>query len=163
MLTTDQLAALKVAIDADPVLSAFPNTSDGAFEIAAALNQQASPAFVVWRSTVQTAEVGTAVNYVAVEAMTDANRGRINTFYTMNPESFDPSRTDVRAYWTNTFSGALGGQGEATRTALEALWRRNATRAEKVLATGTGTTAAPGTLGWEGTLSYADVQAARAA
>ena len=162
-LTTQQLQALGAYIAADPVLSAFPQGSDGAFEIAAALNKEATPAFVVWRSKVSTAEVGNAVNYIAVEAMTDANRGRITTFYTMNPQSFSPSRADVRSYWDNTFSGALGGQGQATRDALNALWRRNATIAEKVLASGTGTTASPATLGWEGSLNYSDVMQARGA
>ena len=161
MLTTAQLQALGAYIAADPVLSAYPMNSDGAFEIAAALNQEATPAFVVWRSTVTTAEVGNAVNYVAVEAMTDANRGRITTFYAMNPEAFSPARADIRSYWSNTFSGALGGQGQATRDALDALWRRNATIAEQVLASGTGTTASPATLGWEGSLNYSDVMAAR--
>jgi hypothetical protein len=162
MLTTAQLQALKAAIDADPVLSAQPLNSDGAFFIAAELNKEAAPAFIVWRKSVETAEVGNTVNYIAVEAMTDGNRNRIKTFYSMNPESFSPSRPDIRTYWANTFSGALGGQGAATRDALEALWRRNATRAEKALATGTGTTASPALLNWEGALTYFDVIGARA-
>jgi hypothetical protein len=95
--------------------------------------------------------------------MTDANRSRITTFYTMNPVQFDPSRSDVRSYWANTFSGALGGQGQATRDALEALWRRLASRAEKALATGTGSTATPASLGFEGAISIADAAAIRTA
>lgn len=116
-------------------------------------------AFIVWRKSVQTSEVGNAVNYIAVEAMTDANRGRITTFYTMNPQSFVP-RSDIRSYWANTFSGALGGQGQATRDALEALWRRAASLAESIFATGTGTTVAPGDAFFEGTLSHEDVSLA---
>jgi len=161
MLTTAQLQALKAAIDADPVLSAQPLNSDGAFFIAAELNKEAAPAFIVWRKSVDTAEVGNTVNYIAVEAMTDANRNRINTFYSMNPESFSPSRPDIRTYWANTFSGALGGQGATTRDALETLWRRNATRAEQILATGTGTYQSPALMGFEGFLSYQEVEKAR--
>jgi len=112
--------------------------------------------FIVWKSSVQTNEVGVAVNYIAVEAMTDSDRGRITTFYAMNPVSFVP-RSDIVLYWNNTFSGALGGQGQATRDALQALWRRAALLAEKVFATGTGTTATPGTLGYEGEVTSEDV------
>lgn len=153
MITTTQLAALRAGVFADPAAAA----------LLAAGNWQAvrdwlneMTAAVVWRSSVATAEVGRATNYVAVEAMTDANRGRINTFYLMNPVSFDPSRSDMRAYWANTFSGALGGQGQATRDALEALWRRTAKRAERLLATGTGTQVAPATLAWEGDVGDQD-------
>ena len=119
----------------------------------------AASSFICWRKSVQTAEVGKAVNYIAVEAMTDANRTRITTFYAMNPQTFEP-RADIRTFWDNTFSGALGGQGQATRDALTALWRRAATNAERFFATGTGTNATPGDLGLEVTLSITEVSTA---
>jgi hypothetical protein len=157
-MTPAQLQTLRTAIDAE---------TDPAFVTARTLGQtslmagfyNSGSAFVVWKATVQTAEVGKAVNYIAVEAMTDANRNRINTFYGMNPAQFEP-RSDVRTYWDNTFSGALGGQGQATRDALSALWRRAATRGEALYATGTGTTATPGVLVFEGTISDANIGAA---
>lgn len=161
-LTTAQQQALKSYIDSVPAWAALPNDSSNALIIAEALNLIATPAFIVWKTRVTTEEVGNAVNYVAVEAMTDANRGRITTFYAMNAVDFDPSRSDIRSYWSNTFSGALGGQGQTTRDALDALWRRGATVVEKVLATGTGSAASPATMGYEGSVAYWDVQAARA-
>jgi len=155
-MTPQQQATLKAYILADPALAAISSGPATDYNsIAIALN--AASTFVLWRKSVTTAEVGNAVNYIAVEAMTDANRGRITTFYTMNPANFDPSRADMRSYWSNTFSGALGGQGQATRDALEALWRRNATVAEKTLATGTGTFASPGAPTFEGSVSISDV------
>lgn len=42
-LTAAQLLTLNTAILADGILNAFPNTPDGAFAIAAALNQLAVP------------------------------------------------------------------------------------------------------------------------
>lgn len=154
MLTTQQLATLRAGVFADPAATAL--LAAGNWQAVRDWLNEVGTA-VVWRSSVATKEVGNAVNYIAVEAMTDANRGRINTFYVMNPESFDPSRSDMRTYWANTFSGALGGQGQTTRDALEALWRRLATRAERLLATGTGTQVAPAVLTWEG---FVDDQAA---
>jgi hypothetical protein len=41
------------------------------------------------------------------------------------------------------------------------LWKRPALLGEKILATGTGSDASPATLGYEGNISYQDVQAAR--
>src|SRR5512139_1635679 len=154
-LTTAQLTALKTYIDSQPAWAALPNNSDTAFFIADEMNKLASPAFIVWRKSVQSEEVGKTVSYVAVVNMTDANRGRITTFLQMNPQEFEPT-ADIRQYWADTFSGTLGGAGQATRDALTALWKRTATVAEKVLATGTGSDASPALLGWEGRLSYND-------
>jgi hypothetical protein len=62
---------------------------------------------------------------------------------------------------TDTFSGALGGQGQATRDALDALYRRTATRGERLYATGAGTTVSPGVLVYEGNISTGDITDAR--
>lgn len=162
-LTSPQLATLKAYINSVPAWAALPNDSDSALQIAASLNAPASPAWVVWRSSVPTLDIGRAVNYVAVAAMTTANLDRVRMFCEMNPSSFNPSRSDIRTFMSDTFSGALGGQGQASRDALDALYRRNATLIEKVLSSGTGSTASPATLGYEDSIGYADVQAARSA
>src|SRR5574343_869151 len=134
-LTPQQRKALKAYINSVPAWAALPNDSDSALQIAASLNAPASPAWVVWRSSVPTLDIGRAVNYVAVAAMTTANLDRVRLFCEMNPSSFDPSRSDIRTFMSDTFSGALGGQGQASRDALDALYRRNSTLAEKVLST----------------------------
>lgn len=159
-LTNAQLQTLKAAIAAetDPTFVSL-RTAGATNGMTAWYNELST--FVAWRKSVQTAEVGVAVNYIAVEAMTDANRTRITTFYAMNPSQFQP-RADIRTYWDNTFSGALGGQGQATRDALTALWKRTITRFEKLYATGTGTTATPGDIVVEGPLQEADLIAALA-
>ena len=161
-MTPAQLATLGTYIESVPAWAALPNTNAGNSTIQAGLNANASPDYIVWKSSLPTAEVGKTVNYVAVEALTDINRGKIDTFYGMNPDSFDPGRLDIRNYWANTFSGALGGQGQATRDALEALYRRKALLVEKVLATGTGSTVSPAVLGYEGTVTTDEIEQARA-
>lgn len=155
-MTNDELATLKTKLLAEldiSIRSAYQTRNDT--ELARLLNLPSM--FVAYKSKVQTKEVGEKVNYVAVEAMTDANRGRITTFYTMNPTEFSPARADVRSYWDNTFSGALGGQGQATRDALVALWKRAATKAEQYFCTGTGTDLSPGLFTWEGTVTIDDI------
>lgn len=159
-LTTAQLATLKTYINSVPSWASLPNDSTAALFIAGELNKPAAPAFVVWRRNIATAEIGPVLNYQAVAALTTANRDRATTFVALNPNSFNAS-ADIASYWDTTFGGALDGQGAATRAALQSLWRRSASVAEKVLATGTGTDAAPAVLGFEGSIDYASVQAAR--
>ena len=67
----------------------------------------------------------------------------------------------MRAGWqdalTNIPAGASGALVSAGWTTVRDTFKRLATRGEKVFATGTGTQATPGVLGWEGSLRDADV------
>ena len=160
-LTTAQLQTLKTAIlaETNPEFVGYRNAGDNA-GMASWYNVPSSA--IVWRSRVPTTEIGLTVNYVAVAAMTTANLDRIKTFITLNPVNFDPGRSDIRTYMSDTFSGALGGQGQATRDALDAMYRRAATRGEALYDTGTGTTVSPATLGYEGSIATDDVREALA-
>jgi len=143
MLTPSQLTALRAACFANPTAAAFfvaPGNSAG---LLGYLN--ADSTFIARRPSVGTAEIGPVLNYDAVAALTTANRDRATTFVALNPVSFMPT-ADIEAYWDTTFGGTLAGQGAATRAALKALWRVTATQAQRMLATGTGTTDLPGTL-----------------
>ena len=66
------------------------------------------------------------------------------------------SRANIRQGILDAFASAT-----ATRTALTALAKRLASRAEKALASGTGTNASPATLTWEGQITYADASLIR--
>lgn len=160
-LTSQQLQTLKTAINADPALAALPLTSDGAFAIAAVLNLPASPVFWAFRLGIDPAEIGRAVNYVAVAAMTTANLQRVSDFLRLNTSAF-VGRDDIKTFLNDTFSGTLGGQGQATRDALDLMLRRQVTRFERLYTTGTGSTASPGALVVEGPLDYQSVEQARA-
>jgi len=153
-MTPEQLATLRDAIlaETDPEFVEY-RTSGATGAMAGWFNQQASPAYVVFKKSVPTDDIGLTISYVALAAMTDANQGQLIRFTQLNPVSFDPSKPDIRSFFNNTFSGALGGQGQATRDAMEALYRRNALRGEKLFATGTGSFASPATLVFEGTVS----------
>lgn len=155
-LTQAQLPALKAAIlaETDPAFVEY-RTAGAVGAMADFYN--ADSAFVVFKTTEQMDNVGKAVNYVAFEALTTANLEKLNTFRTLNEVTIAPVRSDVRSFFANVFSGALGGQGQATRDALDALWRRFAKRGERIYATGTGTTLAPGALVYEGDVSIDNV------
>ncbi len=161
MLTDAQKQTLKAAILADPALAAHPNNSDGAFAIAEALNQLASPDFIVWRSKLPLEEV-TALDGFAwnlVDSLT-VGQARIWEWLFDNPErAINASKSNVRAGVANVWSGTT--PKTAVQTAIIAVAKRKATRAEKLLASGTGSDGSPAVMGFEGALSYSDVQEAR--
>lgn len=156
MLTPTQLAQIKTAIDNDPILAAQPLTSDGAFFIAAALNQLAAPPFIVWRTAVPTADCKKAMIWTEFIGRSAGEREAWQ--FMLSNGVINAADVNVRQGIQDIFSGP---GGASTRAALVAIAKRPATRAEQALATGTGSDAVPATLSFEGTLSFQDVQDAR--
>lgn len=157
-LTTGQLATLKAAIIADSTLNAIPNTADGNFAIAAAFNLPASPAFIVWKSNVSILATGAAFNGTDWAGMTSANHTRLQTVAQYLSAGYNAASADIRAMFNDIWSGA---GGTTTRANLLALWKRSATRAEKLFAMGTGSDASPAALTFEGNILPQDVTDAR--
>lgn len=154
MLTTAQLATLKADI-----LVNFPsvaNNDDGHFAIAAAYNLLASPAWTVWKTSLETKAVFDALEWTAFIARSTGERDAFGLM--MRDGVIDPSRSNIRQGINDIFSGP---GGATQRASLVALAKRFAARAEKLFSTGTGTDAVPATMTFEGNLSYSDVSAAR--
>lgn len=157
MLTPEQSAVLAAHITASGDLSVIPNTIDGSYEVARLMNLPAAPAFIVWKSSVPKNEVGKTFVASALAAITSGNNDKLANFAAWN-EIVEPWRADQRAFFDDVFSVAAGA---STRAALLALWKRTATRSEKLFASGAGSDAVPATMGYEGALSPQDVYAAR--
>jgi hypothetical protein len=161
MFTTAQLQAIKTAINADPALASQPNTPDGAFAIADALNAQAAPAFIVWRTRVPQDEITqNGFAWVEVDSLTVGKARIWEWLFRNSEEAINPSKVNVRDGIIEVWKGT------AARLAVQAAvfvhCKRPATRLEKILATGTGTTESPATMGYEGDINYQTVQQARA-
>jgi hypothetical protein len=157
-LTAPQLVALKTYIDATPSLAAFPNSYDGAFEVAAALNALASPAYSVWRTDVTLEEVmRNGFDWARVDNLTPG-KARIWDWMTRQG-TIDASKPNVRAGIDATWVGTAADL--AVRAAVYTHCNRSATVAEKLFATGAGTTASPSTMAFEGLVTYMDVYQAR--
>lgn len=156
-LTTSQLLLLKAAIAAetDPTFVTY-RTNGQPNQMAAFFNQ--SSTFVVYKKRVELPDVGMAFDAAALDAMTSGNSQKLSTFKDWLTYVV-PERADHQAYFNGIFSGT---GGATTRTSLDALWRRFATRVEKLFATGTGTTLVPGSLVWEGNIYDTDIQLALA-
>lgn len=159
-LTPAQALTLKAAINANATWAAYPMSADGYIDLSVVLNEPVAPSFTVWRTNVPTAQVGIAFNSSELSGMTTANTNRLGVMADYSGGTFDASRTDVRAGFDSVFGGA---GGALTRAALLITWKRLATGAEKALAAGTGSDAAPATMGYEGSVSPAQVQQARTA
>jgi len=154
MLTPAQLQTLKAAIAADPVLSLLPKTPDGAFDVAAALNLDASPAFYVWRTQYTPEQMRAAIlnGITQLDALTASKRDSLLWF---SQGAVDCSKAVTQA----AINDLCGSQATLKAAVLDG-GKRPATRAEKIFATGTGTLATPAMLVFEGELSYPEVQAA---
>jgi hypothetical protein len=157
-LTTAQRAALKTAIEAEPSLAtALANGND----VAVATWCNAATTFVVWRTRVEVDEImANGFIWTEIDALT-AGKARIWQWMSQLG-AINPSKVNVRQGLRDCFE-QLAPQTFGDRVAgtggLQPHLRRVATNAERVLATGTGTTAQPGQLVIEGTISINDVSA----
>ena len=166
-LTSTQLTTLKNDINADPVLAAYPNNSDGNFAISQAYTLTASPDFWVWKTYVTKADLvnstgpdGTTFTWVGNGFIT-RSAGEQSAWRELfnGTNAVNAAQANVRQAFADIFSGT--GNAALNRTHLLAVGRRKASRVEKLFAAGTGSTASPAVMGFEGTLSYQDVEAAR--
>jgi hypothetical protein len=167
-LTPAQLTTLKADILADATLNAQPNSPDGNSAIADAYNTAAAPDFWVWRSWVSRDELvarpsidGTTFSWTGTGYIT-RSQGERDAFLAIFDArgNVNPSLTSVRTAFSDIFSGNTA-PAPANRTHLLTVSRRKATRIEKLFATGTGSTASPALMAFEGTVTYVDVEAAR--
>jgi hypothetical protein len=157
-LSPEYQQALKAAILADQALNAQPNTPDGAYEIARLLDDPTSPAFVVWKTSVDPDEImRNGMDWTRVDNLT-VGKARIWDWLTRLGR-FNPSKVNIRAGIDAAWVGTIADL--AVRATVYTHCKRTATKAEKLFASGTGTDATPATLGYEGKLSYQDVLEAR--
>lgn len=178
-LTPAQQATLKADILADPVLSEKPMNSDGAYDIAAAYNLPAAVDYYVWKTSISTSDVFdqiTWANFTPQDAPDGtqawANRSlacqgkqfNVQTILT-GRESINPSKANIRAGLQDALTGLPSGASGANKNGgwanVNAVLYRKTNRIEKLLATGSGTTVSPSLLGYEGSISYQDVELAR--
>ena len=147
MLTPTQLSTLKAAALADPTASQYlANGNDN--ELAEWLNQPQT--FVVWRSKLTPEQARAAIIKGATQ-LDGLTVGKRDSLFYLVSGDLDVSDAAVR-----TAIDDLCGTQNQLKGYLTAAQKRSATRAEKTLASGTGTDAAPANLGGEGWLSGND-------
>lgn len=154
MLTPAQQNTLRLAVQAEPAFQGLPPNGDSAFIVAANFNQLASPAFIVWKTNVSVDEImRNGIDWARVDNLSVGKAriwdwmGRLGTF--------DASRPNIRAGIDATWVGTAADL--AVRAQVYTHCKRQATKAERLLATGLGTDPSPGTMTFEGELSFQDV------
>lgn len=167
-LTPAQLQTLKTDIQADATLNAFPNSADGNAAIAAAYDVTAAPDFWVWKTRTTKDDLvaklgpdGTSFAWTGTGYITrsQGERDGFNAIFDSSG-AVNPSLANVRQAFADIFSGGTA-PAPANRTHLLAVSRRKATRVEKLFATGTGSTAVPGLMAFEGQMTGSLVEQAR--
>ncbi len=168
--TSAQLDTLKADLTANQTqafldFKSDPDNTTKANVVAGIYNGIASPDFWVWRTMVTQADVvgtttadGTTWSWTTYISRSQGERDGWREMFA-DGGFVDASQANVRQGFADIFSGASAG-APAQRTHLLTIGRRKATIAEKLFATGTGSTASPATMGAEGVLVYNSVQAA---
>jgi hypothetical protein len=157
-LSPAQLATLKATILADPVLNAYPQNSDGAYNMAIFLDQPATPDFIVWKTSVDPDEVmKNGMDWTRVDNLS-VGKARIWDWMS-RLGTFNPSKTNIRAGIDAAWVGTAADL--AVRAMVYTHCKRLATKAEKLFASGTGSDAAPAVMTIEGRLQYSDIEQAR--
>jgi len=188
--TNAQLQAIKTEINNDPALSSQPMNSDGAFAIAEALNRLDVPDFFVWRTDARVRDIFDAIDwakYTPIDAV-DATNASIYTARLLaiqtkqinlqnmlvGRDTIDTSRVNIRAGLRDAViqlpSGAQGvatSAGGVSGVNVLNICVRKALRIERVLALASAPSDTTGTvtariMGYEGQISYPDVELARA-
>ena len=167
MLTAAQLQTFKTAILADatlgPLFSAPTYSTDTAFLIAAAFNQPATPDFWVWRTRVTQDEIMlNGFDWTRVDNLSVGTARVWEWMFDNQDRVIDASKANIRAGIDATWKGTAADL--AVRAVVYSHCQRLATRAEKLFATGAGTSVSngvgPATMAFEGAVSYQDVDTA---
>lgn len=155
MLTTEQRTTLAAHIRAntDPdVVAALAIRNDT--ELTRLYNLDSS--YVIWRSNVQVVEIEqNGFAWAAIDEVPDA-KWRIWERLT-SYGSIDFSKANVRQGLVDFAKDSQGSPITTLRDSILPYTKRNATVAESVFATGTGTDQNPGNPGFEGSITTEDV------
>lgn len=157
-LAPAQIATLKTTCLADvlvckPLLDAADDVG-----LAGYFNSD-SQTYIVWRPSVTETELlqDSQFNWTRVDNLTTGKACIWEWMF--KPGAISPSSLNIRAGIDATWVGTAADL--AVRDTIYAMCKRSATRAEKALASGAGTTAAPSVLTWIGPISYADASLIR--
>lgn len=167
MLTPSQIATLRAVVLAEPTLDAARQNGDD-YAIAAWCNSDASPAYKVWNTATATAIIYDAISWGNMTpgdapdaTVTYTNRALAAQAKQINlqtllqgRESISTGKSSIRTGLQDALTDLPTGTAGALRSggwsAVKSAIQRNATNAEKVLATGSGTPSSPSDLSFEG-------------
>ncbi len=154
-LTPEQKVTLKSHILATPALEAIYTNGD-LTGLEAALNADAAPAFVVWKTSVTWDEIMlNGMDWARVDNLSVGKARIWDWMFQNSSRSMNPSKANIQAginaVWVGTAADI------AVRDSVYTHCKRNATVTEKLFATGTGNVASPAIMAFEGFVSTFDL------
>lgn len=155
MLTNAQMLTLRAAATADGTAAGLIATADD-LGLADWFNA-AQPSFYAWRTSL-TPDMSRRAIVQGATQLDSLTAGKRDSLFWLLSESVNPSDSSVRAAIDD-----LCGTQATLKGALQSALKRTTTRAEKILASGTGTISVPATLAYEGYLSAAEASGVRVA
>lgn len=153
-MTPAQLSTLKSVALADPVAAGYLNAGNDT-GLSEWFNQQTT--HIVWRS-VLTPELARSAIIKGATQLDALTVGKRDSLFYLVSGNLSVTNAAVRASLDD-----LCGSQNVLKGFVQASCKRQASRAEKALATGTGTDAVPATLGYEGVISGNDASLIREA
>jgi hypothetical protein len=163
-LTPDQLTTLgaHIAANANTIggvaISELPHTPDNAVAVAEWYNLTAAPAFVVWRTFVTWDEIMlNGMDWARVDNLSVGKARIWDWMFNNGARAMNPAKPNIRAGIDAAWVGTAADL--AVRAAVYGHCKRDVTNVERVFATGTGTTNAPGDLGFEGEVFDTEIKA----
>lgn len=152
-LTQQQRASLLVSIQAAP--EALTLYQEGNLQgLADYYNAPASPAFIVWRTSVSLDEImGNGFDWVLVDNLSVGKARIWDWLFANERRVINPSKPNVRAGIAECWKGTAAML--AQQAVVLAHCKRAATRFERVFATGTGSDVDPGLATVVGPVDYA--------
>lgn len=152
-LSPAQVTTLKATCAADPTCTALGAAADD-IGLAAWFNASDPANCIVWRHDITIPEAHAVMVWTEVDAMS-VGKARIWEWM-RNVQVLDARQLNIRQGLSDAFASAT-----ATRTALLALAKRPATRAERALASGVCTSGSPSIMTLTGAISFADASQIR--
>ena len=156
-LTPEQLQTFRAALFAETNPVVVAALAEGSFGIATDYyNAEATPAYTVWKTRVELEEItSNGFDWVRVDNLSVGKARIWEWMFGSESKSINPSKPNIRAGIAEVWKGTAADL--AVQAVVLGHCKRPATLFESLFVTGTGTTADPAQLGWEGTLSLNDL------
>ena len=153
MLTDTQITALRAACFADPTAAAFFTAPGSAAGLHGHLNGAST--FIVWRTQVTQDEIMlNGFDWTRVDNLGTGPARVWEWMFNNDARALNPSKPNIRAGIEAVWKGTQPDLN--VRAAVYVHCKRAANRAERMLATGTGTDATPGLMTFEGEVGSVD-------
>jgi hypothetical protein len=155
-LTPAQAITLKTFVEGNSAFNSIPRTGDGVFALRLLLENVAVPDFIVWKSIVTQDEIMmNGMDWTRIDNLSIGKARIWEWMFDNQNKSINPSKPNIQTGINTVWVGTQADLDVRAQVYIHC--KRQATIIEKLFATGTGTTASPGNMVFDGDVSYSDL------